>query len=279
MTLAEAIAARQRDPETGLLANRTYSFRADGNVDWLAQVDRKWLFVPDQYKDRVIKAQGKPIDECDLSLVNEKWLRVRQAGWNQLADLRGYRHLDYHSVTASDGKATMICLIEWIGNYETNMEPFACAGAASASALSVDKGFRPYLETFAENRAFARAVKRALQINAYSEDEIDAEALKGIQTEGDYTPSDGSVAVSAEPYKQLETLCTKRKTPISFEALKARAVKHNAELTPDKEDERIKSDPATWTDWSSVQPIDVWLLSGKIREADEAAAKGKARAK
>jgi hypothetical protein len=269
MTLAEAIALRQRDPQTGLLVNQTYHFRADGTIDWKAMVDRKFMFVIDSKRDVVVKAQGKPIDECDLSLVDDRWLRIKQGGFNQLANLRGYSNLDYHSVTAADGKSAMVCTIEWIGNYETGMQPIVCAGVASASTLSVDKGFRPYLETFAENRAFARAVKRALQITILSEDEIDGEALKGTQDDS----TESARPASAEPYETLKSLCSNRKVPISFEALKARAIKHNAELPPEKENERIKSDPALWTDWSSVQAVDVWLLTGKIKEADEAAAK------
>ncbi len=289
MTLPEAIALQQRDPQTGLRTNITYRFRDDGSIDWLSMVERKHLFVVDKHKDKVIKAQGKPIDECDLSLVDERWLRVKQAGWNQLANLRGYHNLDYHSVTAADGKSAMVCVIEWIGNYETQMESFTCAGVASASSLTVDHGFRPYLETFAENRSFARAVKRALQINAYSEDEIDEEALKGIRADDSAPSATTGKPKTANGWDILKTFCANHKPVISFEAIKASAVKHNAKLDeelaartanpadttlPNREDERIKSDPSSWVDWTSVQDTDVWLLTGKIKEADEAAAKG-----
>ncbi len=275
-TLAEAIALRKRDPETGLLLSHTYHFNPDGSVNWLAEVDRKDMFVIDSRKDAVVKAQGKPIDECDLSLVNEKWLRIKQGGWNRLAYLRGYHSLDYHSMAVQEGKAALVCRIEWIGNYETNGDAFVCAGVASASLRSMDKHFVPYMETFAENRAFARAVKRALQITVLSEDEIDSEALKGAQ--GDDTgSSDTPKTTSAEASEHLRQLCEKRPTPITFASVKARAIKHNAELTPATENERIKSDPALWSDWSSVQPIDCFLLIGKIKEADDTAAKGKTK--
>ncbi len=261
--------------EDGLIPGFPYRYTADGRVDWLAiaLADRRYLFVIRSKEDAVVKAQGKPIGECDLSLVNEKWLRIRQAGFNYLLNARGYRSIQYHSLVANDGKAAVVCEMELIGNYETDGYPVICSALASASTRSMDTQMLPYLEAFAENRAFARCVKRALQINVLSEDEIDTEALKGTQDD-DKAAEVAASKPSAEVYRQLEDLCTKRKHPITFEALKARAIKHNAELTPETENERIKSDPALWAGFESVQPIDAWLLMGKIKEADAAAKKG-----
>ncbi len=274
LTLAEAINLRKRDPETGLLVNHTYHFKPDGTIDYLAEVDRKYMFVIREREADVVKAQGKPISECDLSLVNEKWLRIRQSGWNQLANLRGYYSVDYHSLVSVENKAALVCLIEWIPNYETNGESFSCAGVASASLRSMDKNFVPYMETFAENRAFARAVKRALQINILSEDEIDAEAVSGVKGEDD-TVSDATSGVSsAKEYAMLQDLCTKRKHPITFEAVKASAIKLRDDPTAAARGEVFLDDPATWIKWENIQPRDVFLLAGKIQEADKAAKKG-----
>ncbi len=260
---------RFKRDEDGLIIGYPYRYTTEGRLDYLAMVDRKHLFVIDSKKDAVVKAQGKPIDECDLSLVNEKWLRIKQGGFNQLLNLRGYTRLEYHSLQTSPDKAAVVCMLELIGNYETEGFPVVCSAIASASLRSMDKHFVPYMETFAENRAFARAVKRALQITVLSEDEIDSEALKGAQ--GDEATSEPKTT-SAEASEHLRQLCEKRPTPITFASVKARAIKHNAELTPATENERIKSDPALWSDWSSVQPIDCFLLIGKIKEADDAAA-------
>lgn len=260
--------------DDGLIEGLTYRYTPDGRVDYLAMLDRRHLFVIDSKRDAVVKKQGKPIDECDLSLVDERWLRIKQAGFNQLLNLRGYSRLEYHSLVVDQGKAAVVCTIELIPNYETNHYPVICSAIASASVQSMDRNFVPYLETFAENRSFARCVKRALQIAVLSDDEIDAEAVRGVKGDAESTTDTAARPVSAEPYATLQDLCIKRKTPITFEALRARAIRHNAELPPDREDERIKSDPALWIDWSSVQPVDAWLLTGKIKEADEAAAKG-----
>ena len=271
------VVTRLKRDEDGLVIGYPYKFTPEGRVDWLATAMtqcRRYMFVIREKEDAVVKAQGKPLSECDLSLVNEKWLRIRQAGFNYLLNLRGYRSIQYHSLLAQESKAAVVCELELIPNYETEGYPVIVSAVASASPRSLDKYFMPYMETFAENRSFARAVKRALQITVLSEDEIDAEAIGGIKGEDDaVSEATSGDKKTADGWTHLRDLCTSRKTPITFAAIKARAIKHNAELTPEKENERIKGDPNAWTDWSSVQPIDAWLLMGKIQEADAAGKK------
>ncbi len=274
--MSQTLIPRIKRDEDGLIVGYPYRYTPEGRVDYKALVDRKHMFVVRDKEAKVVAAQGKALAECDLSIVDERWLRIKQAGFNQLLNLRGYRSIEYHSLQTSDDKAAVVCTIELIGNYETDGLPVICSAIASASLRSMDKNFVPYLETFAENRAFARCVKRALQIAILSDDEVDDEAMKGVKGEDDAV-SDATTTASVEPYRLLSSLCTNRKTLIPFETLKARAVQHNAELTPQRENERIKSDPTTWTEWASIQPIDAWLLMGKIKEADEASAKSKSK--
>lgn len=264
--------------EDGLIPGFPYKFTPEGRIDWLAiALTTPYLFVISSKEAEVVKAQGKPINECDLSLVPEKWLRIRQAGFNYLLNVRGYRSLQYHSLSVAPDKAAVVCEGELIGNYETEGLPVVCSAIASASTRSMDKQMLPYLEAFAENRAFARFVKRALQINILSEDEIDTEAL--AKHGEDDAVAEATTPASADAWRRLEEVCTKRKHPIVFETLKARAVQHNAELTPERANERIQGDPAAWTGFDSVQPIDAWLLVGLIKKADEEAAKKKGKSK
>lgn len=264
---------RLKRDEDGLIVGYSYRYTPEGRVDYLACVDRKHMFVIREREADVVKAQGKPINECDLMLVNEKWLRIKQAGFNQLLNLRGFQSIQYHSLHIGDGKAAVVCEIELIGNYESEGYPVICSAIASANTLSLDKNFRPYPETFAENRAFARCVKRALQIPVLSEDEIDSEAFRGHEGEDDKVSAAATPGASNEAYRVLEDLCTKRKIAITFDSIKARAIKHAAELTPERKDEALISDPNTWTEWASIPPRDVWLLTGKVKEADEAGRK------
>lgn len=276
-TVEPTRSARLKRDDNGLIVDHPYKFTPEGRVDYRAMLDPRHLFVVDEKADRVVKAQGKPIGECDLTQVNPKWLRVRKGGWRQLLNLRGYRSVCYHSLSVGPDKAAVVCEIELTPNYETDGYPVIASGVASASTRSMDRQMLPYMEAFAENRSFARAVQLALSIDIMSEDEIDAEAVGGVKGEDDaVSEATTGDKKTANGYTHLRDLCTSRAHPITFAALKARAIKHNAELTPEQAKERILSDPSTWTDWASVQDIDAWLLMGKIQEADAAGKKGKA---
>ena len=229
-------------------------------------VDPKYLYVAREYEERVVKAQGKPLSEIDLLLVKDDWLRIRVGGINQLANIRGYRSLTYPHLIAVDGKASCSCQIEFIPNYESGMEPLTCSALASACRLSMDKNMMGYLEAFAENRAFSRCVKRALQINILSDIEVGGDGRKAVESSAadDESPSQGSGPSGNLPHDMLAEKCQQHAPPITFEHVKVGALKYAADL---------KSDPNTWTGFASIPPLDVWLISGKIDERDKAAAK------
>lgn len=274
----------QRD-ERGLVKGVAYHYTAEGRIDWKRMIDPRFLYVIRDKEPAVVKAQGKPIAEADLSLVDERWLRIKLAGFNQLANLRGYRSIQYHSLTATPSKAAVVCEIEFIGNAETEGFPVICSAIASATMASTGADFSPYLETFAENRSFARCVKRALQINILSDEEADAEALAKLRN-GDDVSQEAAVADQPAPSgfdacDELIKACRDHRdakgtaAPIGFEALRAAAIKLNAENPPStdpaKPATRTKADPATWTTFKDIERIDAWLLLGKIREKEAAA--------
>ncbi len=258
--------------EDGLVIGLQYYFTADGRVDYKRMVDTKYLYVANQYKERVVKEQGKPLDEIDLKLVRDDWLRIKIGGINQLANIRGYRSLEYPIMVSIDGKAACTCTMEFIGNYESDGLPIVCSSMASATLRSVDKDFSPYLETFAENRAFTRCVKRALQINILSDIEIGGDGRKdgdgtsaGVSDSDETSSSQSTNGTSGpqgfEPRHRLEELCSTPPAPmkgaISFEALKLAAAQYAGELN---------SKPTEWTSFASIQPIDAYVLIGKIKE-------------
>ncbi len=268
----------KRDPDTGLVVGHTYKYTPDGRIDWRADVPTKYLYVANEYRDRVVKEQGKALSDIDILAVKDDWLRIRVGGINHLAHLRGVRSCVYPHMLTRDGYAGVSCEIEFIPNIESDMMPETWSSMASATLRSVDKQFTPYLETFAENRAFTRCVKRALQINILSDIEIGGDGRKdgdGTSTgvsEGDETSSSQSANGTSgpqgfEPRHRLEELCNTPPAPmkgaISFEALKLAAAQYAGELN---------SKPTEWTSFASIQPIDAYVLIGKIKE--KAAAMG-----
>lgn len=264
----------KRDPQTGLIEGLRYVYDENGKINWKALVDPKFLYIAREHEDKVVKEQGKPLAEVDLLLVRDDWLRIRVGGLNQLAHMRGVRSCRYPHVETREGHATVSCEITFIGNSESGMEPETWSGIASASIRSVDKHFIPYLETFAENRAFSRCVKRALQINILSDIEVGGEGKKAAEGGSSSTPTEdagnvgdeqGSNTPAFQPYEVLSKKCAALK--ITFEALKTRTVEVNA-LAP--ENEKCLTDPATWGSFADIQPRDAWLLMGKIESGGKA---------
>lgn len=262
----------KRDPLTGLVQDVVYRYTPEGLIDWRAMVPAKYLYVAKECEERVVRAHGKPLAEIDLLTVKDDWLRIRIGGLNHILHLRGARSVRYPTLQTREGFAAVVCEIELIPNIESSMQSETWSGIASACRTSMDVKMLPYLETFAENRAFGRAIKRALQINILSDIEVGGDARAAVEAPADDTTKENAVSgtpVGFHPYHELAELCRTFKgangvaSPISFEALQARAIKLNAEtIAPN---ERVQADPATWKGFNDIQPIDAWLLIGKIK--------------
>jgi hypothetical protein len=84
---------------------------------------------------------------------------------------------------ANDQKAYATCEIEFIGNFETDMQPVIWSDGAGAHFLSVSGSFQLHLEAMAVNRAFARCVRTFLNVPIYGKDEFDPEANKAFEKE------------------------------------------------------------------------------------------------
>lgn len=254
----------ERD-DKGLVRGLTYYFTLDGRVDYRRMVNTKHLYIAKEYEARVVKEQGKPLAEVDITLVRDDWLRIKIGGINQLANIRGYRSLEYPHLIVTEGKASCSCSIEFIGNYETDGIPIVCSSIASACRLSMDMNMMGYLETFAENRAFSRCVKRALQINIVSDIEIGGDARKAANGEDrpvdDDTIADASTSQSGgtgnKPYHLLAEKCGQHNPPVTFDKVREGAIKYKKEL---------KSVPDEWTGFESIPPLDAYLIMTKMDE-------------
>jgi len=259
------VITRFKRDEDGLVIGQTYHYTDEGKVDWKAMLRSQDLYVKREFREEVVKEYGKPLGEIDLTTVKDRYLCVLVGGINRLAHLRGIRSIDYPFIHVSDGKAVASCQIEFIGNFETEGLPMVCTSVASATVRSVDADFVPYLETFAENRAFARCVKRALQINILSDVEVGGEGKKRIKSvDGSDDDLPSSSPTGNDACHVLATKCANPPaplTPLTFETVKAGAMHYPTEL---------KSAPAEWTSFESIPPADAWTLLGKIEEKAKA---------
>ena len=107
-----------------------------------------------------------------------------------------------------------MCSIDWIGNFETENHPVSFSGVGDASPFNVSSFGKLYLAAFAENRAFARAVRNFLRINIVSQDEISPNGT--VQTSDPNTKMSTTILQSAmEKYnvsfEDIKKMLTKEK--------------------------------------------------------------------
>jgi len=157
--------------ERGLLKNVEYVFRKDGMVDWRAMIPQEFLYPNREWFEA--RHQDVP---SSIEGLEDHQLLVKLGGIKYVARLRGIDYVDYEFAPHSTVEHVAVkCMVTFINNYEGgekwNSLTFAALGNASLANTSdfVSK----FLEAIAENRAFVRCVRNALNINIVGDDEID----------------------------------------------------------------------------------------------------------
>ena len=166
-----------------------------------------------------------------------------------------------------------------MGNFETGGQSIVHSDVAEASLYCVSGKWQLFLATMAANRAFARCVRAFLGIGIYGKDEFDPEANKAFEdavkkgenplisaTKVKTAQGESSGPQATDPIGVLKKICSERKIPITFEALKARATEIKTGWV---------DDPSTWVSFDSIGRRDCFTLSVMIQKADEVKAKKK----
>jgi hypothetical protein len=191
----------------GLLPSVNYEFNANGTINWRAMIGKEYLVAN---RDS-IKGQNKDVD---ISSLPDSQLLILLAGIKDLAQTRGFRSVAYDVVQASSSYVAVKCTIEWIPNFETEMEPVLFSSLADAHIENTKSFAKDYLMAIAENRAFVRAVRNFLRINIVGSDEV-GDSNKGQPPQDS---SDHSAVSSTHPVNVLIDLM--KKTNITFEKVK-----------------------------------------------------------
>lgn len=156
--------------EYGLLEGVEYKFTPDGYIDWMAMIDRKTGLVPN--RDRFKGKTPSEINALDPSQLNDSEVLILLGTLKKLGKIRGYNYVEFKPIRTDQHYVSMICEIEFIGNYETDRKPIKFQSTANASLDNVKGDFTKYLETLAENRSFARCIRNFLGINIVSKEEM-----------------------------------------------------------------------------------------------------------
>ncbi len=249
-----------------------YPRHPDNRINWRALVPTEFLYVKPEWQSSVLMQQGVLREEqIDLTKVEDSKLRIKIGGISHVAHLRGIKSIIPSGLVVTPTEVTSICTVEFLPNAE-NPQGLTVGAQASASLYSVTGKFQLYLATIAQNRAFVRAVKQALQINILGDDEVDDKASKAFEEalkKGENPLIQKSVEtaepVSGKPdikaWERVRTVATQK--GFTFEQIRTRAqevyekCKTDAELAKTS---RLNTDPATWTGFESLEGGDAYTL-------------------
>lgn len=157
----------QKRDENGLLVGANYKFNDDGSINWRAMIDKKNLYVNKEAFQRRGEIPPESVDG-----VKDSDLISNLLGLKELAAMRGYTSVSYRPITASAEYAAVVCKIDWIENFETEMKPVSFEDCACANLYNVSEMVQSYLLETATNRAFARTLRNFLKISIVSKEEL-----------------------------------------------------------------------------------------------------------
>jgi hypothetical protein len=162
----------ERD-ERGLAKGVVYKFTEDGRVDYRALLKAEHLYVPKDKISLIEKKYGKPLQDIDLTQVEDRFLAVTMKGLRHICFLRGFKSIKnkVDSVSYDEGyqvtaACTHTCTINWIGNFETGMQEVTTSDSAEASLMNVGNFMKPFIVTASANRAFCRTVRFFLGLDS-----------------------------------------------------------------------------------------------------------------
>jgi len=157
-----------RDLDTGLIASIEYEFDEQGFVNWRSLIDEQYLYPKKDWFER----KGLPVPDS-IEGLDDSQLLIKIGGINQLARLRGYTRVKHEVENVEPNYVVDTCTIDWIPNYETDNRQVSFSWAANSTFENAGDFMLKFQETQAQNRAFNLAVRKFLNINIVSEEELD----------------------------------------------------------------------------------------------------------
>ena len=199
--------------EWGLICDGSveYIYEDSGLINWRAMLPSKFL-VPNR---QMFEKNGKQIPKS-IDALDDRELIVLLGGLRYLATIRGYTSVRHVASVPSNDYVVSTCNIDFIPNFESENRQITFSAIGDASPFNVSAFGKIYLAAFAENRAFARAVRNALRISIVSQDEI--------------SPN-GTVQTSDPNTKMSTTMlqAAMEKYEVNFETIKKKLIEEKVE--------------------------------------------------
>lgn len=224
----------------GLLECVDYTFNQDNTINWRSMINKEHL-VPN--RDAFKNQKDINLKELDISTLADNQLLILLAGIKELAQIRGYKNVSYDVIQAQPDYVAVKCIIDWIPNYETNMEAVSFSALADAHLDNTKDFAKNFLMAIAENRAFIRAVRSFLKINIVGNDEMG----KTTHIDSEVEPNTSIT----QPVALLEK--TMEEYNISFEQIKERAIQKKMEGAEN------------WSTIKDISPLSMFTIISGIK--------------
>jgi hypothetical protein len=249
--MSEKIVYRYKDQvnkfkrdNNGLLECVDYIFNPDNTINWRAMINKEHL-VPN--RDAFKNQKDVNLKEIDISSLADNQLLILLAGIKELAQIRGYKNVSYNVIQAQPDYVAVKCTIDWIPNYETNMETVSFSALADAHLDNTKDFAKNFLMAIAENRAFIRTVRSFLKINIVGNDEMG----KTTHIDSEVEPNTSITQPVALLQKTME------EHSISFEQVKERAIQK-------------KMDGAeNWSKIEDISPLSMFTIISGIKNKNK----------
>jgi len=182
-------------------------------------------------------------------------LLIMLGGIKELARLRGFESVSFHTENISESYVIASCEIVWSPNYESGKERVVYQDVANATLDNTDSFASKFLETIACNRAFVRCVRNFLNIHIVGADEIDKS--KGANNSISVECVD---AAATTPIGLLQKTLLSKKGVSSFDDFIQL-------LKVFWKDETYKNeDVAKWKSWKDVPSKEIRKLIGLLHK-------------
>jgi hypothetical protein len=228
----------------GLLECVDYVFNPDNTINWRSMINKEYL-VPN--RDAFKSQKDTNLKELDISTLADNQLLILLAGIKELAQIRGYKNVSYDVIQAQPDYVAVKCTIDWLPNYETNMEIVSFSALADAHLDNTKDFAKNFLMAIAENRAFIRAVRSFLKINIVGNDEMG----KTTHIDAEVEPN----TLTTQPIALLKKVMEEYN--ISFDQIKERALQK-------------KMDGAeNWNSINNIPPLSMFTIISGIKNKNK----------
>jgi hypothetical protein len=153
--------------ELGLIEGLEYPKDRLGFIIWRDLISSEYLYPNKEYFER----RNQPVPDSTEGLPDNQCL-VKIGGLIELMRIRGYTSLNQEVINVDNGYVTAKCTIYWLPNFETDNKGVSFSWVANSNRDNCGDFMAHYQETQAQNRALSLCIRKFLNVNIVSDEEL-----------------------------------------------------------------------------------------------------------